>query len=202
MEDVFLGGFRRGELTALEWSDIDFENNTITIRKSLALTKNGQAVVKDPKTEESFRTVDMPLWYMEELKIYYREWIKEKLKLGDMWQGEDHQYVFHGGFGKPYYFTVPTEQWKRISKRHGLKQIRLHDLRHTAGTLLIEAGLAQGIDTDITLKAVQERLGHKDFKTTADIYTHVTKKASKALAEQLDKFDPKNFVNKSSITAK
>jgi len=69
-----------------------------------------------------------------------------------------------------------------IVKRHGIRKIRLHDLRHSSATLLIEAGAH--------LKAIQERLGHKQFPTTADIYAHVTKKVSRELAEKFNAFDP------------
>lgn len=57
---AILGGFRRGELLALEWSEVDFENHTITINKSISLTIKGQAIIKLPKTDDSIRTVDMP----------------------------------------------------------------------------------------------------------------------------------------------
>jgi len=63
-----------------------------------------------------------------------------------------------------------------------LKRIRLHDLRHTAATLLIEAG--------VELKAVQERLRHSRYQTTADFYAHVTKRVSKETAAKLEKFNP------------
>lgn len=199
---AMMGGFRRGELTGLEWPDVYFEDNTFTIRQSISLTRNGQALVKDPKTEESFGTVDMPEWYMKELKAYYTQWKKDKLQAGDAWQGGGRQYVFHSGLGKPYYFTVPTQRWSKFLKKHGLKYVNLHGLRHTAGTLLIETGIAEGVDPELSLKAVQERLRHGDLATTADIYGHITKKASKALANKLDKFAPKNSVPNSSPTSK
>lgn len=125
----------------------------------------------------------MPNWYMRELKNYYTEWKKEQLQCGDQWTAGDRQYVFHNGTGKPYYHTTPTATWHKLIKRHGLKHIRLHDLRHTAATLLIDAGVG--------LKAIQERLGHTKYQTTADLYAHVTKKVSRETADKLDKFDPR-----------
>ncbi|WP_307720686.1 tyrosine-type recombinase/integrase [Paenibacillus validus] len=79
-------------------------------------------------------------------------------------------------------------------KRHQLKNIRLHDLRHSAATLLIEE--------NASLKAIQERLGHSKFEVTADFYAHVTKKVSRDTADKLEKFNPKNFVPNSSPTEK
>lgn len=199
---AMLGGFRRGELLALEWTDVNFEENTVMVNKSISLTENGQAVEGKPKTEESEGIVTMPEWYMQELKDFYLEWRKEKLQIGDAWQGGDRQYVFHSGLGKPYYFTTPTSTWRKFLKRHGLKQVRLHDLRHTAATLIIEAGIQAGADANITLKAVQERLRHTKYQTTADFYAHVSKRASKEVAAALDKFNPKKSVNNSSTNGK
>lgn len=179
---AMLGGFRRGELIALEWPEINFELNTIQVIKSISLTKDGVAQEKRPKTEMSEREVDMPDWYMEELRRFYDEWNVEKELLGSEWQGGEHQYVFHNGTGKPYYHNTPSMTWRRFIKRHKLPEVRLHDLRHTAATLLIES------ETD--LKTVQERLGHTKYSTTADLYAHVTKKMKKTVSDRLEKFRP------------
>lgn len=187
---AMMGGFRRGELTGLEWSQIDFDNNIFRIKSSLSYTKNGQAIIKGTKTDEDERIVIMPDWYMRELRSYYIQWKKEKLVLGDAWEGGDAQFVFHSGAGKPYHYSSPSKRWRNFLLKHDLKSIRLHDLRHTAATLLIEAGA--------DLKAVQERLGHSTYRVTADIYAHVTKKVSKETAEKLEKFDPKKTVPNSS----
>lgn len=186
---AMMGGYRRGELTGLEWPHIDFTENVFRISETIAYTVNGQAIVKGTKTDEHERVVVMPEWYMRELRSYYTQWKKEKLQLGDAWEGGDKQYVFHSGGGKPYHYSTPSKRWRKFLKKNNLKHIRLHDLRHTAATLLIEQGAS--------LKAVQERLGHSSSRST-DIYAHVTKKVSKDTAEKLDKFDPKNFVPNSS----
>jgi integrase len=108
----------------------------------------------------------MPELYMRELKEYHHHLKLNRLQDGDAWQGGDKFYVFQNGFGKPYYFNTPSLWWRRFLKRHNLKQIRLHDLRHSAASLLIEEG--------IDLKTIQERLGHKKYQTTADIYAHIS----------------------------
>ncbi|MEV2286465.1 tyrosine-type recombinase/integrase [Paenibacillus larvae] len=182
---AMIGGCRRGELIGLEWPDIDFENKIIHVQKSISLTSESNAIEKKPKSKSSIRTVDMPEWYMQELKIHEREWKKEKLAVGDKWLGGDRQYVFHAGFGKPFYHTYPTEWWSKFIKKHDLKRVRFHDLRHSSATLLIEAGAS--------MKAIQKRLGHSKHQTTADIYAHVTKKVSRDTAEKFDKFAPNNI---------
>jgi integrase len=185
MLGAMIGGCRRGELLSLEWCDVDFKNKTIEVRNSISLTKKGKAVEKKPKSKSSERIIDMPEWFMNEMAIHEREWRKEKLLAGDKWIGEDRQYVFHAGWGKPYYHTYPSEWWNKFTDRHGLKDIRLHDLRHSSATLLIEA--------EASMKAIQKRLGHSKYQTTANIYAHVTKKLSRGTAEKFDKFDPKNI---------
>ncbi|TCZ76669.1 hypothetical protein E0485_13180 [Paenibacillus albiflavus] len=70
-------------------------------------------------------------------------------------------------------------------KRNGLKYIRFHDLRCSSATLLLETG--------VSMKAIQKRLGHSKEQTTSDIYTHVTKKLSRDTAEKFDKFAPASF---------
>ncbi|WP_312116598.1 site-specific integrase [Brevibacillus reuszeri] len=184
-----IGGCRRGELVGLEWQYVSFEDDSISIENNIPLTEAGQAIEKDPKSLSSIRTIDMPSWYMEELEKYYTEWQREKELLGDKWQGEERQFVFHNGVGKPYYYQHPSRWWKRFCERHNLRYIKFHGLRHSSGTLLIED--EKGTNVDSLLKAIQERLGHSRLSTTADIYIHVTKKVKKRTAGKFDKFSRK-----------
>lgn len=181
---AMIGGCRRGELIGLEWTDVDFENKTISINKSISLTENSKAIEKAPKSKSSKRTIDMPEWYMSELEIHLREWVLEQKKavVAGEWLGENRSYVFHAGYGVPFHHGTPTGWWRKFLKRHNLKRIRLHDLRHSSATLLIEEGAS--------MKAIQKRLGHAKHQTTADIYAHVTKKVSRDTAEKFDKFSP------------
>jgi integrase len=149
------------------------------------ISANPMIGVKRPTAERnlgSFGEVDMPEWYMAELKKFKDEWDSERDNCGDSWLGGDREYVFHKGKSKPYYTNTPSNTWSKILKKHGLRPIRLHDLRHTPGSLLFEAG------EDI--KSIQERLRHSDFRITADIYVHVTKKKRKQTGHQFDKFAP------------
>lgn len=171
---------------------------TITISKSISDTEKSQAVEKGTKNQSSKRIIDMPEWFMEEMKIHLREWKKEKLLVGDKWKetdqdGEGRFYVFHGAFGKPYY-QYRVRVVEKFLNRHDLKEIRFHDLRHSSATLLIEAGAS--------MKAIQKRLGHSKYQTTANIYIHVTKKVSRDTAEKFNKFDPRNSVPNPSPNVK
>jgi integrase len=95
---------------------------------------------------------------MLELKDYHHEWKINKMKAGDKWEGADKQYVFHVGLGKAIYHSSPTHWWKKFIERHELKFVRLHDLRHSAATILIQ--------NDISMKTIQERLGHHGRQKT------------------------------------
>ncbi|GIO50224.1 tyrosine-type recombinase/integrase [Paenibacillus azoreducens] len=177
------GGFRRGEMLALEWDDIDFNAQTIRINKSLAA---GQ-VIKKPKSENSERFVKMPKWFMDELTTFKEEWERDKEENISIWQGGESKFIFHNGVGQPYYRAVPSHRWKEFTTKYELPHIRLHDLRHTAATLLLEEG--------VSLKVIQERHGHADFQTTANIYSHVTKKLSDDAVDKLEKFRPQFVPN-------
>lgn len=184
------GGWRRGELIALEWPYVNFEDGTLTVENNIPLSKNGKAIEKSPKSISSTRTVDFPEWYMKELEKYYDEWIRERKRLGTKWLGGDRQFVFHNGHGNPYYYQHPSKWWKRFCTRHGIRYIKFHGLRHSSGTLLLEDESESNFDS--ILKVIQERLGHSRLSTSADIYVHATKKIKKRSANKFDKFS-RNF---------
>lgn len=123
----------------------------------------------------------MPEWFMQELKDYHEQWEVTREIAGDLWSGDS--YVFHIGFGKPIYHTTPSNWWKRFCKRHNLKYIRFHDLRHSTATILLQ--------NNVSMKAIQERLGHSKHQVTADLYSHVAQSVSRAAADKFEKLDPR-----------
>ena len=86
---------------------------------------------------------------MKELAVYVREWKKNKLLVGTKWQGGDKQYLFHTGFGLPYHPNTLTSWWTNFLKQNRFRHIKLHGLRHTSATYLLERG--------VQLKTIQER---------------------------------------------
>ncbi|UOQ95146.1 site-specific integrase [Halobacillus shinanisalinarum] len=182
-----VGGLRRGEVIALQWSDIDFENGEIIVKYSIPTFEKGEPHIKSTKTDERSRHVTMPQWYMNELNQFKRKWLKERTQLSDIWEEDNYQFIFHSGTGRPYWPQTATGRWIKIKKKYYIKNIRLHDLRHTMVTLLMEEGES--------LKAIQERAGHSSSRITSDIYGHLTKKAKRSTADKFEKYDPNNFVD-------
>ena len=182
-------GMRRGEMCALTWRDIDRKNRTIDISKSVSATKAG-ILIKDPKTVESNRIITYP----EICDSYFEEWYQEeKLQFDIMkkeWKGisnvfEDNN-IFIQKNGKMVFLTSPSSKLKEIIERYNktvpkdewLPMIKLHALRHSCASLMIN----QGVD----IVMVSRRLGHSKISTTLDIYTHRLERNDQIASAALD----------------
>lgn len=176
-------GVRRGELTALTWSDIDFTDSEIHINKNITYS-NGHTVLTTPKTAKSKRTIKITPKMINVLKWYKKQQITLRLKAGSEYiipkYGEEEREIIwrweDGTAVHPEYFR---KQLQKNLNELGLKKIRFHDLRHTNATLLYESG--------IDFKLIQERLGHTDISTTLNIYTNVTKQMQEKAVQALEK---------------
>ncbi|MBG9786618.1 site-specific integrase [Brevibacillus laterosporus] len=171
-------GLRRGELLALEWDNVNFEESYIYIKQSLSYSKESGYLIKEPKTKNSKRKVSIPLSIIPDLKELKKQAMKDRLKAEELWEGGERFFVFTSWHGKPLYPSSVKTWWSRFTKRHALRYIRFHDLRHTSATLLIN----QGVHT----KIVSQRLGHAKTSTTNDIYAHVLLSADKETAKHFD----------------
>ncbi|MGM8212725.1 tyrosine-type recombinase/integrase [Virgibacillus sp. W0430] len=170
---ALIGGLRRGEITAITHDVLDFTNNTILIKRAIGQTAKGLQL-KDTKTE-NIRTVTLPKHLMEHIHNIYIKKLSLKMELGNLWKGhrEDGKeliFLFSDEYGKPYRPDSITQFWNRFTIRHkdNLRRIRFHDLRHSSATYLLSEG--------INMKIIQKRLGHKNIKTTLNLYSHVTEK--------------------------
>lgn len=169
-----IGALRRGEVLGIDMNkDIDFENNTIHIRRSVQKTKKEGLRVKATKTGDE-RIVTFDEITMDEIKKYRAKRKKEIMKIRNEYKGfvadngEKVDLLFANIDGTPYDPHTVSQFWRRIVKRYDLKPISFHDLRHSSATYLLSKGFS--------MKAIQERLGHTDITTTMNLYTHVTKK--------------------------
>ncbi|MCR5794768.1 MAG: site-specific integrase [Solobacterium sp.] len=173
---AIIGGFRRGELLALTWNDINFRDNTISITKAVTDTRTYGTIVKTPKTQSGVRCLCMPQHCMDMLNVWKLQ--QEELSHSPLWEGKtgtefNQNNVFIQDNGKRMDTKTPSHKFKQILKRYNdsveneedkLPVIRLHDLRHTSATLLI----AEGCD----ISTVSHRLGHSKASVTLDVYTH------------------------------
>lgn len=179
-------GMRKGELVALKWSDIDFENNIISVSASTAVVKNKQGI-KAPKTRSSHRKVSIPRFLTERLAALHADREKYRADLMDYWEGDDWVFIQHNGKQISYYtpYSAFHDAIIRYNDCHEdqLPVIALHGLRHTSATLLISN------KTDIS--TVSSRLGHAKTSTTMNIYAHALESAEQKSAETLE-----NILNK------
>jgi len=190
------GGFRRGEMCALTWEDIDFEKQSIRITKSVSRTKANGQILKDPKTPTSNREIRLPSDCFRILKDWKDEEIKLMWKLGSAWEGSrgsdfDRNYVFiRLDNGLMIDLDTPSHKFKEIIEIYNnslkedeedlrLPEIRLHDLRHTSATLLLAS------NTDI--ETVSHRLGHSKASITLDVYGHALETMDEKASDTLEK---------------
>lgn len=175
-------GMRRGELIGLKWQDINFKAATLQVVRVLTRvpTKMPQRehvyIEAEPKTEKSRRSVQLAPFVLEALKEHHVHQREIKLKADADWR--DHDYVFctlHGTHLNPNHIV---DEFKKLLKRAGLPNIRFHDLRHSAASLLLSLGIHP--------KVVQELLGHTQISITMDVYSHLLPGMQKEAMTKLD----------------
>lgn len=154
-------GIRVGELLALTKADIDLEKNKIRINKSYQGLKS-EDVITSPKTDKSNRTVDIPDFLAEELNTY----------LLNFYKLSDEDRIF------PITKNHLHREIKNGADKAGVKQIRVHDLRHSHVSLLIEMGFSP--------VAIAERVGHESIEITYR-YAHLFPSKGKEIANKLNK---------------
>ena len=155
-------GIREGEALALTKEDFDFEKKTVTINKTYQVLKSGKAIITTPKTPKSVRTITVPDFLCEELKDYFRMLPPDT--------GED----------RIFYMLNKSVLYRHIKKgaaAAGIKKIRVHDLRHSHVSLLINMGYSA--------VAIADRMGHESVHVTYR-YAHLFPSVQQEMAEKLD----------------
>lgn len=175
LEMLFLtalySGLRQGELLALTWNDIDFDNNTIRVNKTVEyisdVTKEGRGkgyvIVQTPKSENSNRIVTAPIFLLKRLKQHEMQQKELRFKMANLYH--NNGLVFSNKFGKYLDSSNVRKKFKKILMDNKIRIRKFHDLRHTYATRLFELGENP--------KTVQMLLGHSNISITLDTYTHV-----------------------------
>ena len=157
-----------GELLALDLTDFNFEENTVSISKNYARHKN-EDLILDPKTPKSKRVITLPPSLSAAIEDYSKRLV-------------DYE---------------PTERLFTLTKNHlrremdrgcrlsGVKRIRIHDLRHSHASLLIELGFSPLL--------ISERLGHENIETTLETYSHLYPNKQEQVSEKLEGLIDKNL---------
>jgi len=168
-------GMRRGEVLALRWRNVDFDNATVRVVESLEQTKSGLRF-KAPKTEKT-RAIALPAFAVDELRRRQAEQTEELALCGIRQVGQI--LVCGQPDGRPLQPRSLTHEFTRLVRRVAdLPRVRFHDLRHSHATQMLLAG--------VNPKIAQERLGHSTITTTLDLYSHVTDTMQNDAAARLD----------------
>lgn len=165
-------GLRQGEMLGLQWDDVDLRARTLSVRHTLEEdNRSGDLRLVEPKTASARRRVDLLMLAVEALRRHRRAMLAD---------GHVGGLVFRDTDGKPIRKSNLTRRsFKPLLTKAKLPDIRFHDLRHTAATLL----LAEGVHP----KVVQERLGHAQIHVTLDTYSHVLPSMQRDATARLDR---------------
>lgn len=179
-----IGGLRRAEILGIREESIDYENNSIFIDKQLRYNKFEKEFYLSSVKNNKPRTVYFPEEFMKELKSYHTNFKALRMEMGNLWKGiydEEGNMInllFVREDGYPTHLNSIGNEWKRIIKKHELKSITFHELRHSCASLMVKKG--------INFKIIQERLGHANIGITLDLYSHLEEEQHK---ESVSAFD-------------
>ena len=168
-------GLRRGELLALRWDNVDLDNNILKVRSNMVRGEDG-FIIKAPKSEAGIRDVQIGDEVVSVLNMAREQYYHDREEYGIGYQ--DLNFVIRQKDGSPMTPDAMTRKWKRFVYANNLPDIRLHDLRHSNATALIQAG--------VNPRVVQQRLGHADVSVTLNTYTHVLPEMDMEAATKLD----------------
>jgi integrase len=169
-------GCRIGEALAVRWEDLDLLAGRVKIRRTLVdIDRGGAPTFGEPKTSKGQRSITLMPSTVAALRAHRLRQHEHRLRLGPDWP--DYDLVFCTSVGTALYRMNAHRALKQALRRAGLPDIRLHDLRHTCATLLLEAGENP--------RVVADRLGHSDVALTLRLYAHVTENMEAGAADRL-----------------
>lgn len=184
-EDLFplwlfaaMTGVRRSELLAVRWADLDLDTPAVVVRQTVLNGEAGPTIREQQKSETSARTIHLDRRTARVLETLKAKQARHRQQVGGVWQ--DHDLVFCREDGRWYHPDSISTAFRQAVARGEVPRIRLHDLRHTHATLLLQAGVHP--------KIVSERLGHSSVSFTLETYAHVLPGMQAEAAELLADF--------------
>lgn len=185
-------GIRLGELLGLKFEDIDFENKTITIRRTLNrlkvfdnAEKKTDIVIGEPKTNKAKRIIPLQEFLIPLLKTHRARVLTEQLKVANLY--ENHSFVMCNEFGKFLEPTTYQKFFKNMLKKASIQDTNFHTLRHTFATRALESGF--------DVKVLADILGHADASTTLNKYAHALPDHKKTSMEKLSFLYERQCIN-------
>ncbi|WP_103110668.1 site-specific integrase [Brevibacillus reuszeri] len=179
-------GMRYAEIFGLPWKDIDLEKRTIHVRQQIVRTK-GEYRLTEPKTKSSERIISLSESLVSPLRRHKADQAQQKLLIGASYN-HDNLVCCRPGDGLPYSATPVRRKYNLLLEKAGLPPVRIHDLRHTVATLLLEQGVHP--------KVVSELLGHANIGITLDRYSHISMTMQK---EAVDSLEAAIFTSKNAL---
>jgi integrase len=168
-------GLRQGEALGLWWEDLDLDHGLLRVRRALQRRSGGGLVFTEPKTARGKRTIPLPGQLTAALRAHQARQDDERTTAGSLWRGS--LCVFTTPIGTPIDPRNDYRQFRALLARGDLPAVRLHDLRHTAASLL----LAQ----QVPARVVMEILGHSQIALTMNTYSHVAPEVSREAADRM-----------------
>lgn len=181
-------GMRQGEIMGLRWTDIDLDQASLRVERSLEETRVTGLRFKPPKSKAGTRTISLPASVVDALKAHRKQQLEQRLALGLGKPGKD-ALVFCGPEGNPIAPSRVSGAWRDAVDRFrkpgedgkpaiDIPKVRFHDLRHTHASALIAGGL------DVV--AISRRLGHASPVVTLSVYAHLFKKSDEGAAAAIE----------------
>ena len=164
---------RQGEVLGLAWEDVNLDQRTARVRQALQYRPGEGLLLVPPKTARSRRTVPLSDQLVQALKLRREAQDLDRAAAGEFW--EEWGLVFTTSLGTPVGPRNDYRDFRRLLVQAGLRQVRLHDLRHTAASLMLAAG--------VNPRVVMEVLGHSQIGVTMNLYSHVAPNVSRAAVE-------------------
>jgi len=156
-------GLRPGEAAGLGWPDVDFDRKTIHTWRAISRDENGAIILSEPKTTQSVRSLDAPDPVLEALRRHLLGQKRHQLEIGEIWSNPE-ALVFTSPTGHPIDPMVCRKEFKKVVAEIGLGDWTPNELRHSAASLMSDAGMP--------IEQVADQLGHKDLRMLQKHYRH------------------------------